>query len=231
MQDDQLNELLREWANDQLPDAKKRDAILGSVFDLPRVAVDGHSRNKPPYRSVWATVLAGTALVAMFIVFFPSIRSEKSQGPVDVSADMASMQNEGHNAKLPISITNIEDREWSSKSSASNGSGVVQGTKAPVEPQSHLVSILVLCRVPGSDSNVEFLEDTVLATTEQNLYEIKLNGHRMFLWIYPLEKTLFSLDVGIDKVAETGIVAVPDKTKAVYLMADGRQFDVFVSIL
>jgi hypothetical protein len=46
-----------------------------------------------------------------------------------------------------------------------------------------------------------------------------------------LEEALFSLDIGIDKAGETGIVAVPDRPKALQFISNGDQFDVFVSVL
>jgi len=42
---------------------------------------------------------------------------------------------------------------------------------------------------------------------------------------------LFSLDIGIDNVAETGIVAVPDRPQALQFQSNGNRFDVFVSVL
>ncbi len=102
----------------------------------------------------------------------------------------------------------------------------VETAKEPIR-----VSVLVLWRIAGSESAVEFLEDAVLLAEEQKLHEIELGGHRMFLWIYPLEKSLYLLDLGIDKTAETGIVAVPDRTQALHLNSNGDRFDVFVSVM
>ena len=99
------------------------------------------------------------------------------------------------------------------------------------EPEKIRVSLIVLKQLPDSDSAVEFLEDTVMVAEEKTLHEIELGGHRLFLWIYPLEKTLFSLDVGLDNAAETGIVAVPDRPQALHLTSNGDKFDVFVSVL
>ena len=91
-------------------------------------------------------------------------------------------------------------------------------------------SLLVLER-NDDESAVEILEDTILTAKDQNVYERSIGGRKLFFWFLALEPSVFSLDIGIDNAVETGIVAVPDKTKAVHLTADGRRFDVFVSIL
>jgi hypothetical protein len=53
----------------------------------------------------------------------------------------------------------------------------------------------------------------------------------LFLWIYPLEERLFSVDIGIDNAAGTGIVATPDRPQVLQFQSDGDNFDVFVSVL
>lgn len=101
--------------------------------------------------------------------------------------------------------------------------------KVPPKPESIRVSLLVLER--QGETAVEFLEDTILTTKEQEVRELSVGRHKLFFWFLALEPSVFSFDVGIDDVAETGIVAVPDKTKAVHLTSGDRRFDVFVSIL
>jgi len=93
------------------------------------------------------------------------------------------------------------------------------------------ISLIVLKQLPGSETAMEFLEDTIFIAEKQQLHELELDGHRLFLWIYPLEETLFSLDMGIDNAAETGIVAVPDRPQALQFQSNGNRFDVFVSVL
>ena len=93
------------------------------------------------------------------------------------------------------------------------------------------VSLIVLKQLPDSDSAVEFLEDTIFVTEGKKLHELELSGHRLFLWIYPLEKTLFSLDIGLDNTAETGVVAVPDRPQLLQFQSNGDRFDVLVSVI
>ena len=93
------------------------------------------------------------------------------------------------------------------------------------------ISLIVLKKLPDSETAVEFLEDAIMLAEGKTLHELKLSEHRFFLWIYPLEETLFALDIGIDKAAETGIVAVPDRPMALQLNSNGDRFDVFVSVL
>jgi len=93
------------------------------------------------------------------------------------------------------------------------------------------VSLIVLKRLPDSDTAVEFLEDTIFVAEKQQLHELELDGHQLFLWIYPLEEELFCVDIGIDKAAETGIVAVPDRPQKLQFQSNGDCFDVFVSVL
>lgn len=93
------------------------------------------------------------------------------------------------------------------------------------------ISLLVLRHEPDSETGVEFLEDVILTAENESLQEISLDGHKLFLWVFALEPALFSFDVGIDDMAETGILAAPEKTKAVHLRSGNREFDVFVSVL
>lgn len=101
--------------------------------------------------------------------------------------------------------------------------------QSPRDPAEIRFSLLILER--SGETAVEVLEDTVLTATDQSLYERPIGGHKLFFWFLALEPSVFSLDVGIDNAVEAGIMAVPDKTRAVHLTARGRQFDVFVSIL
>jgi len=93
------------------------------------------------------------------------------------------------------------------------------------------VSLIVLKQLPDSDTAFEFLEDTILLAGEKELHELELGDHRLILWIYPLETALFALDVGLDNVSETGIIAVPDRSQALHFQSNGDRFDVFLSIL
>ena len=93
------------------------------------------------------------------------------------------------------------------------------------------VSLIVLKQLPDSDTAVEFLEDTIMLVEQNNLHELALGEHRLFLWVFPLEKTLFSVDVGVDQAAETGIVTFTDRSQALHLQSNGDCFDVFVSVL
>jgi hypothetical protein len=93
------------------------------------------------------------------------------------------------------------------------------------------ISLIVLKKLPDSDIAVEFLEDTIFVAEEKTLHELELGEHRLFLWVYPLEESLFSLDIGIDKAAETGIAAVLDHPQALQFTSNGDRFDVFVSVL
>jgi len=93
------------------------------------------------------------------------------------------------------------------------------------------ISLIVLKQLPDSEVAKEFLEDTIFIAEKQKLHELELGGHRLFLWIYPLEEELFSVDIGIDNVAETGIVAIPDRPRVLQFQSNGDSFDVFVSVL
>jgi len=101
----------------------------------------------------------------------------------------------------------------------------------PDDDQKVRISLIVLKQLPDSDVAKEYLEDTIFVAEKQQLLELELAGHRLFLWIYPLEEELFSVDIGIDNVAETGIVAVPDRPQRLQFQSNGDSFDVFVSVL
>jgi hypothetical protein len=198
MQDERLNNLLRDWANDQLPDDDTRDNILHSVLARsPRPNPASPARTLPkgegtrrPLRWRIAAALSGIVAVAATILFLvtPSLPPEQI---IDIP--------------------------------------VVHNTQN--DDQKIRISLIVLKQLPDSDTAVEFLEDTIFVAEKQQLYELELGGHRLFLWIYPLEETLFSLDLGIDNAAETGIVAVPDRPQALQFQSGGNCFDVFVSVL
>jgi hypothetical protein len=111
-----------------------------------------------------------------------------------------------------------------------------QETTSPIaqtKPDSNTVqiSLIVLKRIPGSETNVEFLEDKIFVAEKEELHELDLSGHKLFLWLFPLEKELYALDIALDKATETGIPAVPDKTQALHLKSNGDVFDVFVSVI
>lgn len=93
------------------------------------------------------------------------------------------------------------------------------------------VSLLILRRLPGSEHEVEFLEDTIVSVESQAQHEVSAGDHKLFLWLYVLEPSLLTLDIGTDRSSETGIVAVPEKVQAVRLRSNGDEFDVFVSLL
>ena len=93
------------------------------------------------------------------------------------------------------------------------------------------ISLIVLKQLHHSESAVEFLEDTIMVAAGKTLHTLDLGEHQFFLWIYPLEESLFVLDIGIDNAAETGIVAVPDRTELLQFMSNGEMFDVFVSVV
>jgi hypothetical protein len=102
---------------------------------------------------------------------------------------------------------------------------VVNIAKSPI-----YVSLLILRHISDSDFAVEFLEDTVLVTEDQKVNEIDLNGHKFYLWLYALEPNLFTFDVAINNVTETGLTAL-DKTYGLHLKSNENEFDVFVSLL
>ena len=180
MPNDPLNNLLRDWANDQLPDDERRNRILRRVFERPR-----HRR----YRRVVAAALSGIIAVAAMLFFLVT--------PPPTTTIVR------ESAETPQNSTIEEYR----------------------------VSLLVLRRLGGSDSAVEFLEDTLFLAEDQKLYDIPLEGHRFFLWIHSLEEDLLALDVGIDKAAETGLAVPLDQTQALELQSNGDQFEVFISVL
>ena len=182
MQDERLNNLLRDWANAQLPDDATRDTILRKALVRPPLV---------RFRRRVVAALSGIVTIAVTLLFMvtPSLPPEQ---PVEIPVV--------HNTQ------NDDD------------------TKIRI-------SLIVLKQLPDSDAAVEFLEDAVFVAEKQQLHELELGGHRLFLWIYPLEETLFSLDMGIDNAAETGIVAVPDRPQALQFQSGGNCFDVFVSVL
>ena len=180
MQDNDLDNLLRDWSNAQLPDDEKRNEILQHVFVRPQ---------RRSFRRIAVATLSGIVAIAATLLFLLI-----SPPPLELTVD-----------GIPVTQND--------------------------EPEKIRVSLIVLKQRPDSDSAVEFLEDTVLVAEEKTLHEFDLDGHRLFLWIYPLEKTLFSLDVGLDNAAETGVVAVPDRPQALHLTSNGDKFDVLVSVL
>ena len=180
MRDEQINNLLRDWSNDQLPDSETCNKILRNVFAHPR---------RRPLRRMVAAALSGIAAVATTLLFIITLPPEQP-------------------AESPIVIP------------------VVQNNDSKVR-----ISLIVLKQLPDSDTAVEFLEDTVFTAEKEQLHELELGGHRLFLWIYPLEERLYSLDIGIDKAAESGIAAVPDHPQALQFTSNGDRFDVFVSVL
>jgi len=182
MQDQDLDNLLRDWANAHLPNDEKRDEVLRSVPACP-----GNRVFRRPFRRVFIAALSGIAAAAMLLCVLTPPQPTKER------------------------ITDI--------SAPSGDDGKIR------------LSLIVLKQLPDSDSAFDFLEDTILVAEKNTLHELKLGEHRLFLWIYPLEKTLFFLDVGVDQAAETGIVAVPDRSQALHLQSNGDRFDVFVSVL
>ena len=178
MQDNDLDNLLCDWSNAQLPDDAQRNPILRNVLARP---------GRRTLRRVLVAALSGIVAVAASLLLLLTPPPEQIVHHLD-----------------PV---------------ASNDDGTVR------------VSLIVLKQLPDSDTAVEFLEDTIILVEENNLHELALGEHRLFLWVYPLEKTLFSVDIGVDKAAETGIVAVPDRSQAFHLQSNGDSFDVFVSVL
>ena len=199
MQDERLNNLLRDWANAQLPDDDARDNILHSVLarsprpnpaSPARTLPKGEGMVRPLQRKIVAAV-SGIVAIAATLLFMitPSLPPEQ---PVEI-----------------LVVHNVQNDD---------------------DPKIR-ISLIVLKQLPGSETAMEFLEDTIFIAEKQQLHELELDGHRLFLWIYPLEETLFSLDMGIDNAAETGIVAVPDRPQALQFQSNGNRFDVFVSVL
>lgn len=181
MQDTDIDNLLRDWSNAQLPDDETREKILCEVLARPK---------RRPVRRIYAAVLSAIAAVAATIVFTITLPPEPT-------------------VEIPVVL--------------SDGSDEVEKVQT--------ISLIVLKRLPDSEAAVEFLEDSIFVAQEQRLHELEMAGHRFFLWIYPLEETLFSLDIGIDNAAETGIAIVPDRPQALHFTSNGDRFDVFVSVL
>ena len=179
MQDQDLDNLLCDWSNAQLPDDVQRDQILRNVLARP---------NSRPFRRVLVAALSGIVAIAASLVFLLTLPP-----PRHIAIDCVQVDS-NDDAKIRVSL-------------------------------------IVLKQLPDSDTAVEFLEDTIMLVEENHLHELALGEHRLFLWIYPLEKTLFTVDIGVDKAAETGIVAVPDRSQALHLQSNGDSFDVFVSVL
>jgi hypothetical protein len=198
MQDENLTTLLRDWANEQLPDDDKREKILHNVesaraggISPPVLDVfggDSPAGLHPPLlrRRRIAAALSGIIAVAATLMFMVTLPPPK----IDVPA---------------ITKNKTDD---------------------PIR-----ISLIVLKKLPDSENAVEFLEDTIFDAEGKTLHELSLGEHKLFLWIYPLKETLYSLDIGIDKAAETGIVAVPERTQALQFTSNGDRFDVFVSVL
>jgi hypothetical protein len=180
MQDNDLDTLLRDWANEQLPVYDTREKILRSV------------RVRRPKQRFYlrriAAALAGFAVVAATFLFMIT--------PPPLP---------------PVKFVEVT---------------TPQKNDDPIR-----ISLIVLKKLPDSDTAVEYLEDTIFEAEGKTLHELSLGEHKLFLWIYPLAKTLYSLDVGIDKAAEMGIVAVPERTQALQFTSNGDRFDVFVSVL
>lgn len=93
------------------------------------------------------------------------------------------------------------------------------------------VSLMVLRRLPDSEFETEFLEDTVLVTEDQEVQEFTFDGHHFVLWVYRIETDLFTFDISIDKAAETGLVTIADRPQAMLMKSDGEVFEVFMSVL
>ncbi|MDR0327538.1 MAG: hypothetical protein LBI05_04500 [Planctomycetaceae bacterium] len=186
MQDDRLDNLLRDWANDQLPDDITRERILCDVFAIHHNPLpEGEGTTRKPIRRIVAAALAGIAVIAATILLITLPTKPVIDVPVAHSDDISKVR----------------------------------------------ISLIVLKKLPDSDIAVEFLEDTVFDAEEKTVHELELGEHRLFLWVYPLEESLFSLDIGIDKAAETGIAAVLDRPQALQFTSNGDRFDVFVSVL
>lgn len=196
MNDKQLDDMLRDWSNDRLPNEEKRDHILRDVFAPYRIVAEKPSSWNSFRKKSWVAVSAGICVVLVILLLFRPAPQVRLPAPADDSLIVSVAEDDPQIGEQPIRV-----------------------------------SLLVLRRVPDSESDVEFLEDAVLIAEKDRWNELELNGHRMFLWVYPLEKTLFSLDVGIDKAAKTGIVAGPDRTQALHFKSNGDLFDVFVSVL
>ena len=197
MQDNDIDNLLCDWSNAQLPDDDKRDKILRSVLVRSEQTVTSPlrrqgSRETRLKSSVWIPAFAGMTMlltVAATILFLAT--------------------------PPPLPEPTM----------------VVQVAPPQETAEKIRISLIVLKRLPDSDTAVEFLEDSIFVAEEKMLHELELGEHRFFLWIYPLDKTLFALDVGLDKTAETGIVTVPDRPLALQFDSNGDRFDVFVSVL
>jgi hypothetical protein len=179
MQDENLDTLLCDWANEQLPVHDKREKILRNVLARPK--------RKMYYRRRIAVALSGIIALAATLMFMVTLPPPEP--------------------------------------------GYVVISMPPKTDEPIRISLIVLKKLPDSDTAVEFLEDTIFNAEGKTLHELSLGEHKLFLWIYPLAETLYSLDVGIDKAAETGIVAVPERTQALQFTSNGDRFDVFVEII
>jgi len=195
MQDKNFDNLLIDWAKNQLPDDETRDKILRGVLrpgsPHPNSLPKGEGMARRPLRRRIAVALSGIAAIAATLLFMVTLPPEQF-------------------IEIPVV----------------HNDPVVQDDDQKVR-----ISLIVLKQLPDSDVAVEFLEDTIFVAEKQQLHELELAGHRLFLWIYPLEEELFSVDIGIDNVAETGIVAVLDRPQVLQFQSNGDSFDVFVSVL
>jgi hypothetical protein len=188
--DNDLDNLLRDWADDRLPDNEKRTQILNSV-KIDRVIAQIRPRRERAMRRMTAVLWVGVTITTLLMTML--------------------LQYCHKMIKQPNPVVDV---------------AVIPKEEAPIR-----VSLIVLKKIPDSETAVEFLEDSIFVAEGKTLHELKLGEHRLFLWIYPLEEALFSLDIGIDQAGETGIVAIPDRPKALQFISNGDQFDVFVSVL
>jgi len=198
MQNERLDNLLRDWSNANLPEDETREKILCGVLVRSQPAVPGFYRRPPLLRRRIAVALSGITVMAATLLFVVTLPPEQ---PINIEI-----------ANIAIPVVQNDP--------------VVQDDDQKVR-----ISLIVLKQLPDSEAAVEFLEDAIFVAEKQQLYTLELGGHRLFLWIYPLEERLFSVDIGIDNAAGTGIVATPDRPQVLQFYSDGDHFDVFVSVL
>lgn len=213
MDDKTLDEMLRNWAEENEPDENRREEILQNVFARfsaerteqcsSRSSISDFSVSKRRLGNFLPIVLLGAAVLLFAVVLL-----NRTGSPIETDPLGPKIEIVGNDPpQLEIEGNSVEKSDR------------------------FRISLLVLERDPGSESSVEFLEDTVLLARDQETCELDINGHKLFLWVFALEPSLFTFDIGIDNTGETGILAVQDRTKAVHLRSGEKEFDVFVSVL
>ena len=203
MQDERFDNLLCDWSNANLPEDETRAKILRGVLVRSQPAVPDFYRRPP--------------LLRRPLLRSPFLRRRIAaalSGIAVVAATLLLMVSLPPEQPINIEIPVVQNDP------------VVQDDDQKVR-----ISLIVLKQLPDSEAAVEFLEDAIFVAEKQQLHELELGGHRLFLWIYPLEERLFSVDIGMDNAAGTGIVAVPDRPQVLQFQSDGDNFNVFVSVL